>query len=70
MKSEKTEFDFGYEYAESLGDCEPVDIGEMVLASEDIPTEDWLEMTRHGIKNPDSREYWRGFNARAEEVQA
>ena len=59
----KTERDFGREYAWAIGATEPVNIEEMVTGTIDIPTEDFLEMIRSGIENPDAREYWRGYNS-------
>lgn len=63
----KTEFDFGREYAEFMrgnGECDhPVDIEEMVSSTASVPDGDYTEMVGAGIENPNSREYWRGFNS-------
>lgn len=61
----KTSFDYGYEYARAMQDKPgfdtPVDINTMLGGTVDIPTDDYLAMRQAGIE-PDSREYWRGFN--------
>lgn len=66
----KNEFYFGKKYAEFISQTSvepglnvPVDVDAMVMSSVDIPEGDYREMKRAGIKNPDSRKYWMGFNA-------
>ena len=59
----KTEFEYGREYAEDGNFDGPVNIEEMLHGSIDIPEDDYIQMTSEGIENPDTREYWRGFNS-------
>lgn len=58
----KTEYDYGYEYAEWLSQESPGDLGVGTL-TDDIPQEDYNEMVRAGIENPDAGAYWSGFNS-------
>lgn len=62
----KTERQFGYEYAEWTHKNENctdlVDVNAMCNSTSDIPDGDYTEMKRAGIKNPDPREYWKGYN--------
>ena len=59
----KTEFDFGYEFAEFESGDGPVNVEQMVHSSRDIPDEDYKAMVKAGIENPDARLYWEGYNS-------
>ena len=64
----KTEREFGYEYAEWLHNehqdgAAVVEVESMINGTVSIPDGDYTEMVRHGIKNPDARRYWDGFNS-------
>ena len=58
----KTEFDYGYKYAQNQ-DAGPVDIDKMLGSSVDIPSDDYRAMKVAGIKNPNARKYWEGYNS-------
>ncbi len=62
----KTEFDFGYDYAQyhdgENGFDQPIDIDGVLGESSSIPDGDYVAMTRTGITNPSARKYWEGFN--------
>lgn len=62
---EKTEFDYGLEYAKFLEgqDIRPVDLDYMVSGSIDIPSGDYKAMKSAGIKNPCARKFWEGYNS-------
>lgn len=62
------EWNAGFQYAEWLEDVganpQTVDIGKQVNRTQSIPEEDAAALIREdGVKNPDAREYWAGFNA-------
>lgn len=63
----KTEFDYGFDFAVAMqhesGYNQPVNIADMVGSTVDIPPEDYRRMVEDGIKNPNARLYWQGFNA-------
>ena len=61
MRVTKTERDFGRDYAEQLNADERAN-DEMVSGSVDIPADDYRAMVDLGIENPNSREYWTGYN--------
>ncbi len=64
----RTEFDFGYEYAQAgaiaheEGFNGPIVIEEMINSTQSIPDGDYTSMVAAGIENPNAREYWEGFN--------
>jgi hypothetical protein len=63
-----TEYEYGYEFAkwsvtEDHAETNEVDIEKQVHHSTEIPPEDYRTMVKAGIENPNSREYWRGYNA-------
>ena len=59
----KTERDFGAEYAaDDASSGLVVDIEEMVHGSIEIPVDDYRAMVNAGIKNPNARKYWAGYN--------
>jgi len=59
---EKSEFGFGFEYAqqEKTG---PVDIDKILTGTVSIPDSDYVGMKRAGIENPDPRKYWESYNS-------
>lgn len=64
----RTERDYGLCFAEFMLKTGQaigrVDINKMVGHTVDIPEDDYIEMRRNGIVNPDAREYWSGYNSR------
>ena len=66
-----TSYDYGKNYREYLETQCNYTGGHVNIDAEiidGIPEEDYLDMLRSGIKSPDARNYWRGFN-RTEEIQ-
>jgi hypothetical protein len=56
-------FDAGYAYAMWLLESEPENALLQPDTTHDIPEEDYCTLSReHGIKNPDPRTYWTGYN--------
>jgi len=62
----KTEKQFGYEFAEwthkNEGTDGVVDIAAMCNGTSGIPDGDYTEIVASGIENPDTRQYWKGYN--------
>lgn len=79
MSAATTAAQVGAEYAEEIfrdgprvhGDAynQQVDVEEVVHSTCSIPDGDATWMERHGIQ-PNSREYWCGYNARMAELDA
>ncbi len=58
----ETAYTIGREYAEQSEATGPVNVDEQLGRTAEIPDGDYSYMRAHGI-NPDSREYWNGFNS-------
>ncbi|MGO9377317.1 MAG: hypothetical protein ACLP29_02045 [Dissulfurispiraceae bacterium] len=67
------EEDFGRQYAEwlletgqvELGDI--IDVDSMVSRTSSIPDDDYRQMVNSGIRNPNARIYWQGYNKALEQ---
>lgn len=68
MKQSRTEHNAGWDYAEWLvkkGEVLPgelVDIDSQISKSTAMPDEDFRDLQRCGIENPNARKYWQGYN--------
>lgn len=65
MKKTKTSFDYGREFAiwgknENLDGFDHAVIFGTRL---EIPSDDYSQMERDGVSNPNANDYWRGFNS-------
>ena len=61
----KTEYDYGFAYAEYLvghGDVDQCNFSP-VPSTCDIPSDDYATMVADGIENPSPAEYWAGYNS-------
>lgn len=72
MSNATTAYQVGAEYAEQMfgENCtEQVDVDRQMGSTQEIPDGDYCWMNDRGI-NPDSREYWRGYNDKMAELSA